>query len=84
MSLVTEKVYTNVILGTEEKVRKFVFFNENSSCLVDVSKGTYSVDGKSILGVLVLAKDMPIKVVLHGTKEEITKLHEDYVALGLV
>ena len=84
MSLVTEKVYTNVNLGTEEKVRKFVFFNENSSCLVDVSKGNYFVDGKSILGVLVLAIDMPLKVVLHGTKEEITKLHEDYVALGLV
>ena len=82
--MVEDRVYESFVLNTIESIKTFVLLNEKSTCEIDVSKGRYSVDGKSIMGMFSLEVSMPLKVVLHGTKDEIEELHNEYVAHGLI
>ena len=48
------KIYESFILNTVDRVNTFVSVNSASSCVVDVFRDRYQVDGKSIMGVFSL------------------------------
>ena len=78
------KIYESFILNTVDRVNTFVSVNSASSCVVDVFRDRYQVDGKSIMGVLSLEVSRPVKVALRGTEEEIAALDSKYKEVGLI
>ena len=78
------KIYESFILNTVERVNTFVSVNSASSCVVDVFRDRYQVDGKSIMGVFSLEVSRPVKVAIRGTEEEIAALDSKYKEVGLV
>lgn len=78
------KIYESFILNTVDRVKTFVSVNSMSSCVVDVFRDRYQVDGKSIMGVFSLEVSKPVKVSLRGTEEEILALDTKYKEVGLI
>ena len=58
--------YFEVKLDTIKKVRDFVEFANSIPNLVDVSRGRFSVDGKSLLGMFSLDLEQNLKATVYG------------------
>ena len=60
----------NVILNSINDVKQFV----NAACLqpfdIDIVSGRYIIDAKSIMGIFSIDLTKPIRVEVHGTKED--------------
>ena len=61
-------------ISTIERVKEFVHICEQSNCDINVSKGSYVVDGKSILGVLSLDVSKGVTIEVFGTEKDKTAL----------
>ena len=78
------KIYESSILNTVDRVNTFVSVNSASSCVVDVFRDRYQVDGKSIMGVFSLEVSKSVKVALRGTEAGIAALDSKYKEVGLI
>lgn len=59
-----------ITLTSVADVRQFVDAATRYSCDVDVISGRYTVNGKSIIGLLSLDLAAPIRAEFYGTDEE--------------
>lgn len=59
-----------VKINTIEKVNRFTNVTMLFKSNVDVSRGKYTVDGKSVLGILTMDLREPFDVILHSEDEE--------------
>ena len=62
----------------------FVLLNNESQCEIDVIKGRYTVDGKSIMGIFSLEVSRPLQVKISGKVSYIERLDSLYKEKGLV
>lgn len=58
--------YFEVKLDTIKKVRDFVGFANSIPNLIDVTRGRFSVNGKSLLGMFSLDLEQNLKVTVYG------------------
>lgn len=65
--------YFNIKLDTIKKVREFVDFTNSIPNLIDVTKGRFSVNGKSLLGMFSLDLDEELRVIVYGEMSMETK-----------
>ena len=70
----TQLYECNVLLNTLDKVKKFIEIVNISDVTIDALSEKYTVDGKSILGLLSLNLMNPIKLVVWGDQEIIRSL----------
>lgn len=66
-----------VNLNNVETVKQFVDDMRQLPCDVDIIKGHYIIDAKSIMGIFSLSLDQPVTVKIHSDDEEVIKLFED-------
>lgn len=60
----------DILLNTVEKTKKFTDITNRFNCNVDVTQGRYTVDGKSIMGVLSLNLVEPVSIKIESCNEE--------------
>ena len=65
-----------ILLDTIAKVRGFVDITFKSKVEIDLKRGRYVVDGKSIMGIFSLDTDKPIKMQVCGEVEDVNLLLE--------
>lgn len=71
------KTKMEIRLKDIDKIKKFLAMVNTFNCDIDVSKGRYIVDGKSLLGILTLDLSFPINVEIHSDdQEEIKRFNE--------
>lgn len=58
-------------LNTVNKVKKFVDITSNYTCDIDIIRGRYIIDAKSILGIFSLDLSVPIQVYIHSDDSEV-------------
>ena len=61
-------------LNSIEKAKDFADIAASVSCEVDVCSGRYLVDGKSLLGLFSVDLSKPVRVIVHGTEEDLEKI----------
>ena len=66
-----------VKLNAIEDVKHFTEDMRLLPCDVDVLKGHYVIDAKSIMGLFSLSLDQPVTVRIHSDDEEIIKQFEE-------
>lgn len=67
-----------VRLNTIEKVNQFTGIAMKFHSDIDVSIGSYTVDGKSTLGMMAFDLRKPLNVIIHSSdKEEIRKFYKE-------
>lgn len=69
----------NLILkfDTFDKVRKFTSIANTFSCDIDIKRGRYVIDGKSMMGILILDFTKPLLATIHSSsKSEIDKFKD--------
>lgn len=66
-----------VNLNDVEAVKQFVEDMRKMSCDVDIIKGHYVIDAKSIMGIFSLSLDQPVTVKIHSDDEEVIKKFEE-------
>lgn len=66
----------NIIFNSITEVVDFVNTVSKQAYSVDLSRGCYSVDGKSLLGVLALGLGNTIRMEIHGDNMENLPLAE--------
>ena len=64
----------NVLLNTLDKVKKFIEIVNISDVTIDALSEKYTVDGKSILGLLSLNIMDPLKLKISGKQSDIRDL----------
>ena len=79
-----EKIYDSFLLNTIDRIRMFVLLNSESQCEIDVTKGRYTVDGKSIMGIFSLEVSRPLQVKITGKVSDIERLDSLYKEKGLI
>ena len=55
-----------ILINTIDKVKEFVKDAESFSCDIDVVRGRYIVDARSILGILSMDLIKPLMVKIHS------------------
>ena len=63
-------------LNDVEMVKQFVDDMRQLPCDIDVIRGHYVIDAKSIMGIFSLSLDQPVTVKIHSEDEEIIKKFE--------
>ena len=66
-----------VKLNAIEDVKRFTEDMRLLPCDVDVLKGHYVIDAKSIMGLFSLSLDQPVTVRIHSDDEEVIKQFEE-------
>ena len=66
-----------VNLNDVETVKRFVDDMRKIECDVDLVKGHYVIDAKSIMGVFSISLDQPVTARIHSDDEEVIKKFEE-------
>ena len=66
-----------VNLNDVETAKRFVDDMRKIECDVDLVKGHYIIDAKSIMGVFSISLDQPVTARIHSDDEETIKLFEE-------
>jgi len=64
-------------LNDVEMVKQFVDDMRQLPCDIDVIRGHYVIDAKSIMGIFSLSLDQPVTVKIHSEDEETIKKFEE-------
>lgn len=62
-----------------EDIQKFVYIANGVNFDVDVSKGRYVVDGKSLLGLFTFDLSESLNLTLHTDDEKMVKLFSEWI-----
>lgn len=66
-----------ICLNDFTKIKEFIKVAESFESDIDVIKGRYLVDGKSLLALFTLDLSQPIEVMIHGNNEkELTRFEK--------
>lgn len=66
-----------LVLNTIEKVKKFVNEANKFNSDIDVIRGRYIIDGKSMLGIFTIDLTFPVKIRIDSNDQaEITRFNE--------
>lgn len=60
-----KKYSKSFVINTIENVKKFINITATYAEDIDIVKGRYTIDGKSIMGIFSLDISQPVDIVIH-------------------